>query len=156
MSHSNLFCFFRIFLRFAGRRSFLSLCMYCKHIVIRARTRTFESNSNGTCSSSKSLFILSMETMISNFRLVELLLSVNGDTRNTDGLKATKGVTDGLSVVLSLSATAYLEPWQTLYLMIRSTGVGAFEVVDGSTFSVALIGKQGEKKNFIRCLFMEP
>ncbi|KAJ7381533.1 Cadherin cytoplasmic C-terminal, partial [Desmophyllum pertusum] len=72
-------------------------------------------------------------------RLVELLLSVNGDTINTNGLKATKGVTDGLSVVLSLSATAYLEPWQTLYLMIRSTGVGAFEVVNGSTFSVALI-----------------
>ncbi|KAJ7394203.1 Cadherin EGF LAG seven-pass G-type receptor 2 [Desmophyllum pertusum] len=72
-------------------------------------------------------------------RLVELLLSVNGDTINTNGLKATQGVTDGLSVVLSLSATAYLEPWQTLYLMIRSTGVGAFEVVNGSTFSVALI-----------------
>ncbi|KAJ7318647.1 hypothetical protein OS493_037588 [Desmophyllum pertusum] len=71
--------------------------------------------------------------------LVELLLSVNGDTINTNGLKATKGVTDGLSVVLSLSETAYLEPWQTLYLMIRSTGVGAFEVVNGSTFSVALI-----------------
>lgn len=73
--------------------------------------------------------------------MVEILLSVNGETVNTNGLKATKGVTDGLSVVLSLSATAYLEPWQTLYLMVRSSGVGVFEVVNGSTFSVLLLGK---------------
>ena len=81
--------------------------------------------------------------MICDFRLIELLLSVNGDTANTNGLKATKAVMDGLTVVLSLSATAYLEPWQSLYLMIRSTGVGAFEVVNGSTFSVTLLGKKG-------------
>jgi len=73
--------------------------------------------------------------------LVELLLSVNGDTLNTNGLTATKGVMDGLSVVLSLSATAYLEQWQTLSLMIRSTGVGAFDVVNGSTFGLVLLGK---------------
>ncbi|KAL9976385.1 hypothetical protein ACROYT_G013683 [Oculina patagonica] len=72
-------------------------------------------------------------------RLIELLLSVNGDTENTNGLKATKGVINGSTVVLSLSATAYLEPWQSLYLMIRSTGVGEFEVVNGSTFSVTLL-----------------
>ena len=69
---------------------------------------------------------------------------MNGDTVNTNGLKATKGVMDGLTVVLSLSATAYLEPWQSLYLMIRSTGVGAFEVVNGSTFSVTLLRKKGK------------
>ena len=121
-------------------------------------------NSNGTCSSLKwkgSFHSFNGNDVISNFRLVELLLSVNGDTINTNGLKATKGVTDGLSVVLSLSATAYLEPWQTLYLMIRSTGVGAFEVVNGSTFSVALIGKTMTFCNqvetiFMCCLFMGP
>lgn len=73
--------------------------------------------------------------------MIELLLSVNGETENNNGLKATKGVMDGLLVVLSLSATAYLEPWQSLYLMIRSTGVGTFEVISGSTFSVTLLGK---------------
>ena len=49
---------------------------------------------------------------------------------------------DGLSVALSLSATAYLEPWQTLSLMVRSTGVGLFDVVNGSAFSVVLLGKK--------------
>lgn len=74
------------------------------------------------------------------FRMVELLLSVNGETSNTNGLKATKATTTGSTVALSLSATVYLELWQTLYLMIRSTGDGALEVLNGSTFSVALIG----------------
>ena len=74
------------------------------------------------------------------FRIIELLLSVNGDSVNTNGLKATKAVAAGSSVVLSLSATVYLEAWQTLYLMIRSSGAGTVEVVNGSTFSVALIG----------------
>ena len=74
------------------------------------------------------------------FRTVELLLSVNGETSNTNGLKATKATTPGSTVALSLSATVYLERWQTLYLMIRSTGDGAVEVLNGSTFSVALIG----------------
>ena len=74
------------------------------------------------------------------FRMVELLLSVNGETSNTNGLKATKATTPGSTVALSLSATVYLERWQTLYLMIRSTGDGALEVLNGSTFSVALIG----------------
>lgn len=73
--------------------------------------------------------------------MVELLLSVNGDTLNTNGLTAAKGVMDGSSVALSLSATVYLEPWQTLSLMIRSTGVGAFDVVNESSFSVVLLGK---------------
>lgn len=75
--------------------------------------------------------------------MVELLLSVNGDATNGNGLKATKGVPDGSSAVLSLSATVYLEPWQTLYLMIRSTGGSTLEVLNGSTFSVALIGIAG-------------
>ena len=74
------------------------------------------------------------------FRTVELLLSVNGETSNSNGLKATKATTPGSTVALSLSATVYLERWQTLYLMIRSTGDGALEVLNGSTFSVALIG----------------
>ena len=74
------------------------------------------------------------------FRMVELLLSVNGETSNTNGLKATKAATIGSTVALSLSATVYLELWQTLYLMIRSTGDGTLEVLNGSTFSVALIG----------------
>ena len=74
------------------------------------------------------------------FRMVELLLSVNGETSNTDGLKASKATTPGSTVALSLSATVYLELWQTLYLMIRSTGDGTLEVLNGSTFSVALIG----------------
>ena len=74
------------------------------------------------------------------FRMVELLLSVNGETSNTNGLKASKAATPGSTVALSLSATVYLELWQTLYLMIRSTGDGALEVLNGSTFSVALIG----------------
>ena len=74
------------------------------------------------------------------FRMVELLLSVNGETSNTNGLKATKATTPGSTVALSLSATVYLEVWQTLYLMIRSTGGGTLEVLNGSTFSVALIG----------------
>ena len=73
--------------------------------------------------------------------MVELLLSVNGDTSSDNGLTATKSVMDSLSVVLSLSATAYLEPWQTLSLMIRNTGVGTFDVVNGSMFSVVLLGK---------------
>ena len=73
--------------------------------------------------------------------MVELLLAVNGDTFNNNGLTATKSVSDSLSVVLSVSATAYLETWQTLSLMIRSTGVGAFDVVNGSMFSVVLLGK---------------
>jgi len=79
--------------------------------------------------------------LISDFRLVELLLSVSGDTLNANGPRATKGIMDGLSVALSLSATAYLESWQTLSLMIRSTGAGVFDVVTGSTFSVVLLGK---------------
>ena len=74
------------------------------------------------------------------FRMVELLLSANGETSTTDGLKATKATTPGSTVALSLSATVYLEVWQTLYLMIRSTGDGTLEVLNGSTFSVALIG----------------
>ena len=74
------------------------------------------------------------------FRMVELLLSVNGETSNTNGLKASKATTLGSTVALSLSATVYLELWQTLYLMIRSTGDGTLEVLNGSTFSVALIG----------------
>ena len=73
--------------------------------------------------------------------MVELLLAVNGDTFNNNGLTATKSVSDSSSVVLSVSATAYLEPWQTLSLMIRSTGVGAFDVFNGSMFSVVLLGK---------------
>ena len=74
------------------------------------------------------------------FRMVELLLSVNGETSNTNGLKASKAATPGSTVALSLSATVYLELWQTLYLMIRSTGDDTLEVLNGSTFSVALIG----------------
>ena len=74
------------------------------------------------------------------FRMVELLLSVNGETSSTNGLIATKAATPGSTVALSLSATVYLELWQTLYLMIRSTGDGILEVLNGSTFSVALIG----------------
>ena len=76
------------------------------------------------------------------FRILELLLSVNGETSNANGLKATKTATPGSTVALSLSATVYLELWQTLYLMIRSTGDGTLEVLNGSTFSVALIGTQ--------------
>ena len=79
--------------------------------------------------------------LTSDFSSVELQVSVNGDTLNNNGLTATKSVMDNLSVVLSLSATAYLESWQTLSLMIRSTGVGAFDVVNGSTFNVVLLGK---------------
>ncbi|XP_022800058.1 uncharacterized protein LOC111337931 isoform X2 [Stylophora pistillata] len=79
-------------------------------------------------------------------RIIELLLSVNGDAMNTNGLKAIRGVTDGLSVVLSLSATAYLEQWQTLYLMIRSSGEGDFEVTNGSTFSVVLLEETRQYK----------
>ena len=74
------------------------------------------------------------------FRMVELLLSVNGETSNTNGLKTSKATTPGSTVALSLSATVYLELWQTLYLMIRGTGDGTLEVLNGSTFSVALIG----------------
>lgn len=74
------------------------------------------------------------------FRMVELLLSVNGETSNTNGLKATRAATPGSPVALSLSATVYLELWQSLYLMIRSTGDGTLEVLNGSKFSVALIG----------------
>ena len=78
-----------------------------------------------------------------SFSLVELLLSVNGDTTNKNGLRATKQVPNaGYFIVLSFSATVHLEPWQTLYLMIRGTGAGSFEVVNGSTFGVALIGKK--------------
>ncbi|XP_068682166.1 uncharacterized protein [Montipora foliosa] len=72
-------------------------------------------------------------------RMVELLLSVNGDTTNGNGLQATKQVRSGSYAVLSFSSTVYLEPWQTLYLMIRATGAGSFEVLEGSTFGVALI-----------------
>ncbi|XP_067053159.1 uncharacterized protein [Acropora muricata] len=80
--------------------------------------------------------------------LVELLLSVNGDTTNGNGLRATKQVPNaGYFIVLSLSATVHLEPWQTLYLMIRSTGAGSFEVVNGSTFGVALIEETKYFKN---------
>ena len=74
------------------------------------------------------------------FRMVEVLLSVNGETSNTNGLKATKAATPGSTVALSLSATVYLELWQSLCLMIRGTGDGTLEVLNGSTFSVALIG----------------
>ena len=74
------------------------------------------------------------------FRMVELLLSINGETSNANDLKVTKAATPGSTVALSLSATVYLEVWQTLYLMIRSTGDGTLEVLNGSTFSVALIG----------------
>ena len=81
-----------------------------------------------------------LELVCLPFRVLELLLSVNGETSNTNGLKATKTATPGSTVVLSLSATVYLELWQTLYLMIRSTGDGTLEVLNGSTFSVALIG----------------
>ncbi|XP_067044679.1 uncharacterized protein [Acropora muricata] len=80
--------------------------------------------------------------------LVELLLSVNGDTTNGNGLRATKQVPNaGYFIVLSLSATVHLEPWQTLYLMIRSTGAGSFEVVNGSTFGVALMEETKYFKN---------
>ncbi|XP_074616069.1 uncharacterized protein LOC141875640 isoform X2 [Acropora palmata] len=80
--------------------------------------------------------------------LVELLLSVNGDTTNGNGLRATKQVPNaGYFIVLSLSATVHLEPWQTLYLMIRGTGAGSFEVVNGSTFGVALIEETKYFKN---------
>ncbi|XP_068682491.1 uncharacterized protein [Montipora foliosa] len=72
-------------------------------------------------------------------RMVELLLSVNGDTTNGNGLQATKQVRSGSYAILSFSSTVYLEPWQTLYLMIRATGAGSFEVLEGSTFGVALI-----------------
>ena len=72
---------------------------------------------------------------------MELLLSVNGDTTNGNGLRATKQVPNAdYFIVLSVSATVHLEPWQTLYLMIRGTGAGSFEVVNGSTFGVTLIG----------------
>ena len=74
------------------------------------------------------------------FRMVELLLSINGETSKANDLKVTKAATPGSTVALSLSATVYLEVWQTLYLMIRSTGDGTLEVLNGSTFSVALIG----------------
>lgn len=74
------------------------------------------------------------------FRMVELLLSINGETSNANDLKVTKAATPGSTVALSLSATVYLEVWQTLYLMIRSTGDGTLEVLNGSTFRVALIG----------------
>ena len=74
------------------------------------------------------------------FRMVELLLSVNGETSNTNGLKATKATTPGSTVALTLSATVYLEVWQTLYLMIRSNGGGTLEVLNGGRFSVALLG----------------
>ena len=74
------------------------------------------------------------------FRMVEVLLSVNGETSNINGLKATKAATPGSTVALSLSATVYLELWQSLYLMIRGTGDGTLEVLNGSTFSVVLIG----------------
>ena len=73
--------------------------------------------------------------------MVELLLSVDGDTTNGNGLQATKQVRSGSYAVLSFSSTVYLELWQTLYLMIRATGAGSFEVLEGSTFGVALIGK---------------
>ncbi|XP_067044670.1 uncharacterized protein [Acropora muricata] len=80
--------------------------------------------------------------------LVELLLSVNGDTTNGNGLRATKQVPiAGYFIVLSFSATVRLEPWQTLYLMIRGTGAGSFEVVNGSTFGVALIEETKYFKN---------
>ncbi|XP_015755007.1 PREDICTED: uncharacterized protein LOC107334576 isoform X2 [Acropora digitifera] len=80
--------------------------------------------------------------------LVELLLSVNGDTTNGNGLRATKQVPNaGYFIVLSFSATVHLEPWQTLYLMIRGTGAGSFEVVNGSTFGVALIEETKYFKN---------
>ena len=87
-----------------------------------------------------SMLIKSIGIVCLPFRTVELLLSVNGETSNTNGLKATKATTPGSTVALSLSATVYLERWQTLYLMIRSTGDGALEVLNGSTFSVALVG----------------
>ena len=87
-----------------------------------------------------SMLIKSIGIVCLPFRMVELLLSVNGETSNTNGLKATKATTPGSTVALSLSATVYLERWQTLYLMIRSTGDGALEVLNGSTFSVALVG----------------
>ena len=84
-----------------------------------------------------------------SFSLVELLLSVNGDTTNGNGLRATKQVPNAdYFIVLSLSATVHLEPWQTLYLMIRGTGAGSFEVVNGSTFGVALIGKKANLPRF--------
>ena len=80
-----------------------------------------------------------------SFSLVELLLSVNGDTTNGTGLRVTKQVPNaGYFIVLSLSATVHLEPWHTLYLMIRGTGAGSLEVVNGSTFGVALIGIRDE------------
>ena len=76
---------------------------------------------------------------------MELLLSVNGDTTNGNGLQATKEVPSaGHFIVLSVSATVHLEPWQTLYLMIRGTGAWSFEVVNGSTFGVALIGTRAK------------
>ena len=94
-----------------------------------------------------------------SFSLVELLLSVNGDTTNGNGLRATKQVPNaGYFIVLSVSATVHLEAWQTLYLMIRGTGAGSFEVVNGSTFGVALIGIRAnfldsvEKLSLIRAI----
>ena len=84
-----------------------------------------------------------------SFSLVELLLSVNGDTTNENGLRATKQVPNGgYFIVLSLSATVHLEPWQTLNLMIRGTGAGSLEVVNGSTFGVTLIGKKANLPRF--------
>ena len=84
-----------------------------------------------------------------SFSLVELLLSVNGDTTSENGLRATKRVPNaGYFIVLSVSATVHLEPWQTLYLMIRGTGAGSLEVVNGSTFGVALIGTRANLPRF--------
>ena len=88
-----------------------------------------------------------------SFSLVELLLSVNGDTTSENGLRAIKQIpTAGYLIVLSVSATVHLEPWQTLYLMIRGTGAGSLEVVNGSTFGVALIGTRANLPREYTCL----
>ena len=74
-------------------------------------------------------------------RTIELLLSINGDVEESNSLKATRTLKDGLSTVLSISSSIYLEQWDTVYLMVRSDGAGTFGVGNGSTFDVALMGK---------------
>lgn len=72
---------------------------------------------------------------------MEFLFIVNGDVMNINGLKVIKSVIDGLLVILSLFVIVYFEQWQMLYLMIRSSGEGDFEVINGGIFSVVLLGK---------------
>ena len=73
------------------------------------------------------------------------MVAVNGDVLNADGALAVRTLNANTTWTFNLVSSVYMAQWQSLSIMARSSIVEGYQVLEGSSFFVSLIGENTDE-----------